>query len=180
MAIAVLTSCSSGETANETLPPVSSSAAPTSDTLQPLGPPDLPMPMEARQQSEAGAQAFLRYYMQLYSAAQASMNADYLDQFSQDCATCDRIIEEIRQDAATGYSYRGGQISVDYLDSSPVKGSVVEAVLSIRQSPLTVIDSTGQPIPSLIFDERTSSGSGALLGWDETTNSWVLNQWDVN
>jgi hypothetical protein len=178
--MAVLAGCSDAGTANETLPPVSASAIQTTDVLQPLGPPDLPMPAEAREKSQAGALAFLRYYMQLYTAAQASMNADYLAKFSKDCTTCDRIIDEIRQDAMAGYSYRGGQISVDYLDSSPMKDSHVEAVLSITQSPLTVIDASGQPVPDLTFGERTSSGSGALLGWSEDTGTWTLNQWDVN
>ena len=178
--VAVLAGCSDSGTANETLPPVTSSAAPTTEALKPLGPAELPMPAEARHQTEAGAQAFVRYYMQLYSAAQATMNAQYLAQFSQDCATCSRIIDEIEADASAGYSYRGGDIAVDYLDTSVPTESTIEAVLSIRQAPLTVLDSGGTPIPELTFQERTSSGSGALLGWDKTTSSWVMNQWDLN
>ena len=178
--IAMLAGCSDGGTANETLPPVTTSAAPTTEALPPLGPPDLLMPIEARERSEAGAQAFLRYYMQLYSAAQASMNADYMDELSKGCDTCDRIIAEIRADASAGHSYDGGAITVDYLDSAPEKDGVIEAVFSITQAPLTVLDPSGQPLPGLTFDQRISAGSGALLGWSQSDKTWILNQWDVN
>src|SRR4051812_13573990 len=92
---AVLSGCSDGETANETLPATSTTAAESSASLPPLGPPDLPMPDEAREQTADGAEAFIRYYMSVYTSAEGSMDTTYLDQFSQGCETCDRIVDEI-------------------------------------------------------------------------------------
>jgi hypothetical protein len=178
--VAVLGGCSDGGTANETLPSTSTSAAGTSESLEPLGPPDLPMPNEARVQSAAGAEAFIRYYMDVYNAAQSSMNPSYLEQFSQDCETCDRIIGEIESDASDGYSYQGGQVTVDYVDTTPPEQSSVEVVFSITQAPLIIIDPDGQPVPDLIFGERKSPGCGAILGWSPSESTWVLNQWDIS
>ncbi|MCZ2813453.1 DUF6318 family protein [Modestobacter sp. VKM Ac-2979] len=179
MAIAVLGGCSRGETANETLPEAPPSATETSEALPPLGPPDLPMPPEAREQTEAGAAAFVRYYMDVYNNAQSSMDPTYLDQFSQDCETCNRIAAEISSDASLGYAYRGGQVSVDYIDTTEPEDMTVEAVFSMTQAPLTVVDATGQPVADLTFGERSSPGSGAILAWSQTDQTWVLNQWDV-
>ena len=60
---AVLSGCSEKQEANDSLP--TASASPTEDELPPLGPEDLPMPDEARTQDAAGAEAFVRYYIEL-------------------------------------------------------------------------------------------------------------------
>ena len=59
----LLTGCSEKQGANETLP--SSSAAETSDALPEIGPADFPVPDEARTKDAAGAEAFLRYWIDL-------------------------------------------------------------------------------------------------------------------
>jgi hypothetical protein len=178
--VAVLTGCSDGATANETLPPISSSPAETTESLPPLGPPDLPMPAEAREQTPAGAEAFIRYYMDVYNWAQAHMNVTYMRQLSRDCDTCARIMGEIENDAATGYSYRGGQVTVDYVDATDHQTAAVEAVFSISQAQLAVLDNTGQPLPGLSFDAHKSPGCGAVLAWDGRAHTWILEQWDIN
>ena len=178
--LGLLAGCSSGRTANETLPPSASSPAETSATLPPLGPPDLPMPDEAREQTAAGAEAFLRYYMDVYTAAQASMDPTYMDQLSHDCETCNRIIGEINTDASAGYTYQGGEVTVEYVDTTNPKDSVAEAVFSLYQAPLAVVGQDGQPLPDLTFGERKSPGCGAILGWDRGEHTWVINQWDIN
>jgi hypothetical protein len=178
--VAMLAGCSDGGTANETLPSTSTSAAQTTESLPPLGPPDLPMPDEARAQTAAGAEAFVRYYMDIYTAAQASMDPTYMDQFSQDCETCNRIIDEIEKDSSSGYHYQGGQIAVSYVDATEPESSRVEVVFSITQTALSVLDPNNQPVADLVFEERKSPGCGAILGWSTSETSWVLNQWDIN
>jgi hypothetical protein len=179
--VGVLTACSDGGTPSETLPSTSASgSAEPSETLKPLGPPDMPMPVEAREQTATGAEAFIRYYMALYTAAQASMDPSYMSQLSQDCETCDRIIEEIHSDGSAGYKYQGGQISVAYVDAAEPDDSRAELVFSVTQAPLNVVDAKGLPIADLVFPERKSPGCGAILGWSQAINSWILNQWDIN
>ncbi len=60
---ALLSGCSEKQEANDTLP--TPSAAETTEALPELGPPDLPMPAEAREQTVEGADAFTRYYVEI-------------------------------------------------------------------------------------------------------------------
>ena len=180
MGVAVLAGCSDGEQANETLPSTSlSGSAEPSETLQPLGPPDLPMPDEAREMTPAGAEAFIRYYMDVYNLAQESMNAQYLHEFSRGCDTCDRLANTIDEDVTAGYEYEGGEVSTDYSQAIVEKGRA-ELVFSITQRSLRVLGPDGQVLDGLTFAERRSPGCGAFLSWVDTTSSWVITQWDVN
>src|SRR5919112_63388 len=63
----------------------------TEAALPPLGPPDLPMPVEARTQDAAGAEAFVRYYIDLINRTSTVMDAAPLREFSHSCADCNRI-----------------------------------------------------------------------------------------
>src|SRR4051794_41324347 len=65
VAMALVGGCSSKHEANDTLPSASETSA--TPSLEPLGPADLPMPDDARSQDAAGAEAFVRYYMAVYS-----------------------------------------------------------------------------------------------------------------
>jgi hypothetical protein len=60
---ALLSGCSDKQEANETLPPTS--ASPTTEALPEIGPADFPVPDEARTKDAAGAEAFMRYYLEL-------------------------------------------------------------------------------------------------------------------
>ena len=91
---AMLTGCSEKQEASESLP-TTSSAEPTEDALPPLGPEDLPMPDEARTQDAAGAEAFVRYYIELINRTSTVMDAQPLRNLSDGCRDCDRIAGSI-------------------------------------------------------------------------------------
>ena len=57
----VLSGCSERQEASDTLPEADASPSASQPELPPLGPPDLPMPAEARTQDAAGAEAFVQY-----------------------------------------------------------------------------------------------------------------------
>lgn len=179
---AALAGCSSGGQASETLPTTStaSGSAEPSETLRPLGPPDLPMPAEAREQTPAGAEAFLRYYMDVYNLAQRTLDSQYMREFSRDCATCDQLADDIDADQALRYTYEGGALTVNGVSPPVLSGSQAETAFSITQAPLTVLGSDGSPVPELTFPERNSPGCGAIMAWSNETSSWVISQWDVN
>ena len=175
---AVLVSGCTAETpANDTLP-TASEGAESSAELEPLGPADLPMPVEARERTPAGAEAFIRYYMDIYNDAQMALNADYMEQFSQSCATCDELISNIREDASAALSYEGGQVTTDFV-STTVEGDVAEGAFSIQQAELHVRDSSGTERADLSAPASELS-CGAILTWSNSTHSWVFAQWDVN
>ena len=66
----VLIGCSREQEAADTLPSADAPVA-TEEELPPLGPEDLRMPDEARTQDAAGAEAFVRYYIDLINRTSA-------------------------------------------------------------------------------------------------------------
>ncbi len=62
--------CSEPGQPSTSLPTATSTSA--EPTLEPLGPPDFPVPAEAREQTEAGAIAMASYYLDLIDFARQS------------------------------------------------------------------------------------------------------------
>jgi Family of unknown function (DUF6318) len=167
-----LTGCSEKQEASETLP--STSAEPTADALPPLGPDDLPMPDEARTQDAAGAEAFVRYYIELINRTSTVMDAQPLRDFSDGCEDCNRIAENIDEDAGAGLQYDGGQITVVALGQPLLTGQTAELALRVDQAELTVRDSAGASVPdqgSAAFDDLSG---GTTLRWSDSDRAWTM------
>src|SRR3712207_7343807 len=98
----LLTSCSEKQEASETLP--TASASPTAD-LPPLGPSDFPVPAEARTKDAAGAEAFLRYWIDLLNRQQAIPAGEPLRDLGPDCNECLRIARVYDEADAAGQRY---------------------------------------------------------------------------
>src|SRR5215210_8885795 len=97
----LLTSCTEKTEANQTLP--TTSAAPTTEELPSVGPADFPVPDEARTKDAAGAEAFLRYYIDLLNRQQAIPAGQPLRDLSPECGTCQRIARAFDDAAAAGH-----------------------------------------------------------------------------
>jgi hypothetical protein len=176
---AVLSACSADEPQpSAELPPASSSAAQSTPELPPLGPEDLPMPAEARAKDEAGAEAFLRYYMDVYNHAQRTMDSTYMREFSSGCRTCDRISDDLDMDAKEGYEYSGGAVRLESMSKPAVKGGEAQYAFTFTQDALSVTDQ-GRPVDGLTFPSVDSNGEGAIAHWDAERVTWVLTQWDT-
>jgi hypothetical protein len=176
--VAVLASgCSEPQQASETLP----SAAETSESpaLEPLGPPDFPMPDEAREQTEAGAIAFTRYYLELYNHATANLDSSHLRELSQGCETCDNLAQGIEDTAAEGLRYDGGQVRVDWISNAALRGATAELAFSITEAPLSIVTSDGMVVPGRQYEESASPNCGAIVAWSATKSSWLFSQLDV-
>jgi hypothetical protein len=173
--IAVLTGCSDGGTANETLPSVSSSAAPTSNALQPLGPVDFPMPPEAREETEQGAIAAGQYFLQLTVYAYQKGNADAIGELSQDCEYCNDLVAGIREDAAAGNRVTGGDITIEDAGQAVLSQENSEVAFTVSQSALSVTGPGGQ-----ILSDRTQPAFRVFtalgLQWSDQQCAWVVNQ----
>ncbi|RBY77330.1 hypothetical protein DQ239_10535 [Blastococcus sp. TF02-09] len=174
---AVLTGCSEKQEASESLP-TTSSAEPTEEALPPLGPEDLPLPDEARTQDAAGAEAFVRYYFQLLNRSLTDMDVQYLRQFAEDgCDVCERVARKTEDDAAQGYRYRGGELTVSGEMSVIVTGaSEAQSAFTAVQAPMTVLDRGGNPVPGLVFDGENALSSGTITVWDASLQSWTLTE----
>jgi Family of unknown function (DUF6318) len=177
--VAVLTGCAGKQPANETLPAAAPTTADATPTLPPLGPPDMPMPAEAREKTSASATTFLRYYMNLLNVAQANLDPRYVSQLSQGCETCDRLIQNIEEDSRANREYQGGAISITSTSNPAIFGDEAQLAFSMEQGALTVRDADGKDVTDLSAPAAQLQ-CGAILRWSPTDSTWMLSQWDVN
>jgi hypothetical protein len=168
----VLTGCSKKQEANDSLP--TASATLTEEELEPLGPEDLPMPAEARTQDAAGAEAFVRYYIELINRTSDVMDAEPLREFSDSCEDCDRIATSTEEDAANGFDYEDGLLTITSMGEPRIDGDVAEVAFLADQAPLQVLDSTGTVNADMSSDAFENVSCGAALAWNPESTSWVM------
>ena len=170
---ALLTGCSEKQPANETLP--SSSAAETSEALPELGPADFPVPDEARTKDAAGAEAFLRYWIELVNRQQAIPQGRPLRELStSDCYDCLRIAKAFDDAAASGWRYEGGELSLNDVVAPQLNGDQASLVFGARVEPLTIRDPSGSPVPGGTGELVPNAGSGLTLVWTDEDRSWLV------
>jgi hypothetical protein len=172
--VAVLASgCSEPQQASETLP----SAVETSESpaLEPLGPPDFPVPDEARVQDAAGAEAFLRYYLELVER-QASRGGQPLRDLSLDCSFCQFLADRADEDAAAGYQYVGGVLTIDSMSPPAVTGALAEFAFSASQSAVQILDADGNPVSGRGADAISNLSGAAAMNWSSTAQVWLMTQ----
>jgi len=172
--IAVLAGCSDGETANETLPPATPSAAPTSDALRPLGPLEFPVPPEARVESLAGASAFVDYYVALMGRAQTRLTSEGLRELSSDCKSCTVFADGIDDYASRSYRVEGGGIELKGASDPVMINRRAEFSISVQQKMMKVSDPTGKTIEDLSTPNSAYPASGAAAVWSSISGSWLM------
>ncbi|WNV74142.1 DUF6318 family protein [Geodermatophilus sp. DSM 44513] len=172
---ALLSGCSERQEASATLPSASEAPSTSEAALPPLGPPDLPMPDEARAQTPEGAQAFVRYYIELINRTSTVMDAAPLRDLSVRCEDCNRIAKYTEEDAAAGRDYEGGEMTIADMGEPRLKGGTAEMTVAIDQARFIVLDDTGKPTEGGI-DPLTEVYGGAGLSWDAPRQTWVMTQ----
>jgi hypothetical protein len=115
------------------------------------------MPAEARTQDAAGAEAFVRYYIDLINRTSTVMDAAPLREFSEGCEDCDRIATDSENDAAAGYRYDGGRLTITAFGDPSVQHKSAEMAFRVDLEQLTVVDASGNPVPNLSFDAVSHS-----------------------
>jgi hypothetical protein len=166
-----LSGCSEEQPASDSLP--TAGAEPTEDALAPLGPEDLPMPDEARTQDAAGAEAFVRYYIELINRTSTVMDADPLREFSEGCRDCDRIAGKVEEDASAGLDYEGGELTLLEVGAPLLEGETAQVALRADQAEFVVLDSSGEPTADG-FSAFTNIPGGAAARWDGRVGSWLM------
>lgn len=176
----LLTGCAAnGDGASTTLPSASAPTSETGDQLPALGPPDLPMPEDARAQTPDGARAFIEYFVEVYNDGQRTLKSTYLRQISLDCETCDALANGLDADNAEGNARQGGELIIEAISSPAVNGREAQAAFTLRQSAM-VTTRDGVPVDGLSTPERDELSSGAILLWDDEAVSWRMTQLDVS
>ncbi|WP_299955026.1 DUF6318 family protein [uncultured Modestobacter sp.] len=173
--VALLAGCSNGGTANETLPSASSSAAETSESLPPLGPPDMPMPAEAREKTEAGAIAASRYFIQLTVRAYQQGDTEPVLNLSRDCEYCKDLTTGVTEDQTAGNRISGGDVTFVDPGQARLDGDNVETAFTVDQTSLSVFGPDGEEIADRAQPSfRVFTALAAT--WSPQLQAWLVNQ----
>lgn len=170
----VLSGCSERQEGNDTLPEAEAPASASESELPPLGPPDLPMPAEARTQDAAGAEAFVRYYIDLINRTSTVMDAAPLREFSNGCEDCNRIASNVEKDATAGQKYDGGSITITTMGDPLLKDATAEMAMRADIAALTVRDLTGRPLPDQSSPAYAQLNGGAAVEWNSPKKTWIM------
>jgi hypothetical protein len=168
---ALVSGCAEKQEASDTLP--SPSASPTTEALPEIGPADFPVPDEARTKDAAGAEAFLRYYIELINRTSDVMDAEPLREFSNGCSDCDRIADATEEAAAAGNDYEGGAITITEVGQPILSEVIAEIPIRIDQAAFIVRDATGAPIEGGSPPYSDVLG-GAALAWNAERTTWFM------
>ena len=122
---AFLSGCAAKEEASSSLPAPTSKAAPTTAALPPLGPPDFPVPAAARTKDAAGAEAFMRYWIDLLNRQRAIPSGQPFASLGPALPDCLRIARNYDTAAAAGNKYDGGELKINDLPPVTVRGAAV-------------------------------------------------------
>ena len=167
---AMLGGCSEKHEANDTLP--SPSAAETTEALPALGPADFPVPDEARTKDAAGAEAFLRYWIDLMNRQRAVPAGQPLRDLAPDCQECLRIARVYDEAAEAGRRFDGGQLGVESVGAPVIDGDEAVVNFFAGQDAVALVDPAGVAVEGL--PAASHLGSGMRLSWSERSISWVV------
>jgi hypothetical protein len=171
VAAVVLSGCSEKQEASDTLP---TAAAETTESLPPLGPEDFPVPDEARTKDAAGAEAFVRYYMDLINRTSRTLDAIPLRELSDGCDDCDRIAANAESSARARYTYNGGVLSITETAQPLVTPETAEMAIRIDQTALAVLDESGKRVEEGSSDAFVGIPVNVALAWDSDLESWLM------
>ncbi len=176
---ALLAGCASeaAEAPSESLPSTSS-PAPTTEALPAVGPADFPVPPEARTKDAAGAEAFLRYWIDLLNRQRAIPAGQPLRDLGPDCQECLRIAKNYDDAATAGNRYIGGEVSLNDVPSPMLEGDTAQLVFGARREPISLVDPAGTEIEGRP-DAAPNLGSGLNLKWSASTQSWMVTAFQL-
>ena len=167
---ALVSGCSAKQEANDTLP---TAAAETTEALPEIGPADFPVPDEARTKDAAGAEAFVRYYIELINRQQRIPAGEPIRALSPDCATCLRIARAFDDSASAGHEYLGGELTVNDIVEPQIAGDTASLIFGTRVEAVSVRDAGGAPVPNGQSALMPNAGSGMTLTWSDEHHSWL-------
>ncbi len=169
---AFLSGCAAKEEASSSLPAPTSKAAPTTAALPPLGPPDFPVPAAARIKDAAGAEAFVRYWIDLLNRQQAIPAGQPLRQLGPHCSECLRIARVFDEAAAKGEHYQGGAMAINSFGTPIVASGKTTVSFNARGDAIRRVDASGKVLETV--PEARRLGSGMSLEWSDSTVGWVV------
>ena len=169
---ALLGGCSEKHEANDTLP--SPSAAETTEALPALGPADFPVPDEARTKDAAGAEAFLRYFVDLINRQQDLPAGQPLRELAPECQECMRIAQDLDQSRDAQRKYQGGELSVVGEFGTAIAGESANLSFLARVEAGALLEPSGVPVPGTEAMTVERLPSAAALTWSPESQCWQV------
>jgi hypothetical protein len=175
---ALLTGCSgeAAEAPSESLPSTSS-PAPTTEALPAVGPADFPVPPEARTKDAAGAEAFLRYWIDLLNRQRAVPAGQPLRDLGPECQECLRIASNYDRVASAEQRYQGGDLALNDVTTPSISADSASIGFGVRQEAVQLIDAA-----NAILEEKGAQPNefgGIDLTWSSTERAWVVTNFGV-
>jgi hypothetical protein len=168
---ALLSGCAEKQEARDTLP--TASAAPTTEELPDLGPADFPVPDAARTKDAAGAEAFLRYWIDLLNHQRPLLDSEPLRALGPECRECLRIADNYDEAAASGQRYEGGELSLNDVTEPQLNGEEASINFGLRQEAVRLVDAAGNAVDAGLPVQPNLS-SGITLVWSESEEAWLV------
>jgi hypothetical protein len=175
VAAALATGCSNDEApqASTELPSASSTSAKPTPELPPLGPTDFPVPDEARTHDEAGAEAFLRYWIDLLDHQRSIPDGHALRELGPDCHECLRIAHNYDEAAAKGIEYAGGDLTLEDVPPPVMTPDNAEISFGVSQEAVQRLNPDGKAVDA--GQEAASNVFGGMnLTWSTDKQSWLV------
>ena len=168
LATLLLSGCQAEETPPAgAFPSVSSgspSASPASTSPSPSASPSSEIPAAAREKSQAGAEAFVRYFVKQSAHAWISADPNLITALSDpDCKSCASLASTAAQLRERGHRYADLPISVVSVDALTGDEQRQNVAATIDQRAVNVVDSDGNIVSS---DQADSLERTFLLYWE--------------
>lgn len=145
--LVVVTGCSGTSPAAGpgTLPPVAATVAPT--PTPPVSPSAMPVekPALADEATEAGAEAFARYWMAVRNEAYQTLDPTELARISaSSCVTCTSYATSMRRGASAGERWEGGIATVIGVAAPPIANRTTRVLVDYGTTRFVAYDKQGQ------------------------------------
>lgn len=157
--LVVVTGCSGTSPAAGpgTLPPVSATVGSTpTPPASPLVAP-VEKPALADEATEAGAEAFARYWMDVLNEAYVTLDPTELARISApDCRTCTAYTTSMRRGAAVGERWEGGLNSVIGAAAPPIVRGETDVLVDYSSTTFTAKDRNGKVLERQKAEARST------------------------
>ncbi|MCF6745858.1 hypothetical protein E9529_16560 [Blastococcus sp. KM273128] len=167
----LLTGCAEKQEASTSLP--TAEPAPTTEALPPLGPADFPVPDEARTKDAAGAEAFLRYWIDLLNRQRAVPTGEAIRALGPECEDCLRIAGNYDDAASAGNRYMGGELSLNDVTAPLIDSNEAMIAFGIRREAVSLVNASGAVLQSRA-EPAPNLSSGITLVWSAADRSWLV------
>ena len=109
-----------------------------------------PMPPVAKENSEEGAEAFARWYVETLNHLYQHPQTGILDKYAGDnCKRCHRFADVVAGFVEDGHRAESPPFSIKETKSSIRHGSKVEFILGVDQKPVPIVDGSGKGVDSM-------------------------------